>query len=517
MKQTNKVYKRLFLDIETAPNLILAWGIGKRGVMWDHDCIVKERQIILAAWKWQHEKTVHVLDWGAKQDDGEICRRIVPVLDEADQIIAHNGNHFDLPWLRTRCLQHGVPCNWSYKSLDTLAEARKRLYLNSTRLDYLSKFLGRKGKIKTDFGLWKRVMAKDPKALAEMTRYCITPDHKLLGADLRWKPAGEFRTGDVVLGFEERGPSRAYRKAEILSIKYDVQPVFRVTLSSGHTIRATKEHQWLVTRARNTSKKQAYSYHWRTTDKLIVRNGAHTYIPKVLDVWTEDTSREAGWVAGIFDGEGSLARSRVDITVSQKPGLVVDRITQSLESLIPNMSRKTTVRNQSCQTVWLKGCMADKLKFLGRVRPERLIQKVDFDRLGRMESRNGLEEVVSVVPAGVERIIIIETSTGTFVCDGYPMHNCRRDVLELEAVYERLAPYLATSTHRGVLEGGEKWQCPLCGSEDVKCNKTRCTAVGTVQRQMKCKVCHRYYSICNKAYEEMVAAKVDEQTKKKET
>ena len=54
-------------------------------------------------------------------------------------------------------------------------------------------------------------------------------------------------------------------------------------------------------------------------------------------------------------------------------------------------------------------------------------------------------------------------------------------------------------THAGVMKGREKWTCYI-GSESVKCHNTRTTAAGTLQHQMQCKDCHKYYTISHKSY-----------------
>jgi hypothetical protein len=52
--------------------------------------------------------------------------------------------------------------------------SRSRFLFNSNRLDYIGKFIGVGGKIKTDFRLWRDVILGDRKALAKMVTYCKT-------------------------------------------------------------------------------------------------------------------------------------------------------------------------------------------------------------------------------------------------------------------------------------------------------------------------------------------------------
>jgi DNA polymerase elongation subunit (family B) len=142
-------------------------------VFLDASNIVEERSIICACWKWEGEKAIHAATWDKKHNPTPVLHGIVEALTDADECVAHNGDRFDLPWIRAMCLKHGVQCPPSFKTTDTLKLARKYFNLNSNRLDYLAKFLGVGGKIKTDFDLWRAIALRDDaKAMAKMVRYC---------------------------------------------------------------------------------------------------------------------------------------------------------------------------------------------------------------------------------------------------------------------------------------------------------------------------------------------------------
>lgn len=163
--------KRLFFDIETSPNFVLSWRTGYK-INIDHDNITRERAIICIGWKWEHG-SVAARWWGRDQDDRIMLSDFLKVANEADELVAHNGDRFDLPWIVTRCAFHGLPTFPSYKTVDTLQWARRRFYFNSNRLDYIGGYLGIGRKLKTDFGLWKAVVLQnDRDALARMVRYC---------------------------------------------------------------------------------------------------------------------------------------------------------------------------------------------------------------------------------------------------------------------------------------------------------------------------------------------------------
>lgn len=167
-----KKIRRLFWDIETSPNIVLAFTAGF-GLNINHDAIVQERKIICIGYKWEGESKVTVLRWDENQDDRAMLEAFVKIADEADEMVHHYGNHFDMPWFRTRILKHRLPPIPVYKTVDTKALASKYFYFNSNKLDYISDFLGHGKKLKTDFDLWKKIlMDKCQKSLDYMCRYC---------------------------------------------------------------------------------------------------------------------------------------------------------------------------------------------------------------------------------------------------------------------------------------------------------------------------------------------------------
>lgn len=164
--------KRLFFDIETSPNIGFFWEAGWKLDI-SADSIITERAIICICFKWSDEKKVQYLVWDKKHSDATMLRRFISVLNEADETVSHNGDSFDITWIRTRCLKHGIPMMPSYVSIDTCKAARGAFRFNSNRLNYLGQFLGIGQKLHTGFELWKKIVLEDdPKALDQMVKYC---------------------------------------------------------------------------------------------------------------------------------------------------------------------------------------------------------------------------------------------------------------------------------------------------------------------------------------------------------
>lgn len=164
--------KRLYFDIETSPNIGFFWQSGYK-LNIGYQNILKERSIICICYKWEGDKEVHGLTWDKKQNDKKMLQDFIKVVDSADELVGHNGDKFDLAWIRTRCLFHGIQMFPKYTTIDTLKVARSKFKFNSNRLNYIADFLGIGQKIKTDFDLWKDIALKnDLKAMDKMVKYC---------------------------------------------------------------------------------------------------------------------------------------------------------------------------------------------------------------------------------------------------------------------------------------------------------------------------------------------------------
>jgi uncharacterized protein YprB with RNaseH-like and TPR domain len=164
--------KRLYFDIETSPNIGFFWTAGFK-LNISTDSIIKERAIICICYKWEEDKQTHSLNWDAKQSDKKMLQDFIKVANEADELVGHNGDKFDLAWIRTRCLFHRIEMFPNYTTIDTLKVARSKFKFNSNKLNYIAQYLGIGEKIHTEYDLWKDiVLNKDKVAMDKMIKYC---------------------------------------------------------------------------------------------------------------------------------------------------------------------------------------------------------------------------------------------------------------------------------------------------------------------------------------------------------
>jgi hypothetical protein len=165
--------KVLLFDIETSPMIVTVWGLYKQRI--PHTNVIKDWNIISWAGKWLNHSEVFgdVLtpEEAISGDDNRILNSIWEKFDEADIVIAHNGDNFDIKKLNTRWLLNGFYQPSKYRSIDTYKVSSGQFSFSSNKLDYIATLTQNKQKIKTDYDLWKRCMKGNKEALDEMFTY----------------------------------------------------------------------------------------------------------------------------------------------------------------------------------------------------------------------------------------------------------------------------------------------------------------------------------------------------------
>jgi hypothetical protein len=166
--------KILFLDIETAPDVVWVWGVYQQNAI-----SVKENWYILSyAAKWRGDRDVMVRGLcdlegyrGGSDLEYDLIREIWEFLDEADIVIAHNGADFDVKKINAKFIEHGMDPPSPYKVVDTKRDLVRVAKFSSHRLDWLSKQFQLGSKIPTDFSIWEGCMRGDLHSWRKMLEY----------------------------------------------------------------------------------------------------------------------------------------------------------------------------------------------------------------------------------------------------------------------------------------------------------------------------------------------------------
>lgn len=181
----------LLFDLENTPITGYAWGVGK------YDRVIRVQDpwyILCVGYRWLGEDTTHcfgiddtdVKEWN---DDRGVVAKIHELFTEADVLVAHNGDRFDIPKARARMIIHGMKPPKPCLSVDTLKMARKEFEFTSNSLDAVCQVLGLGRKSPTGgFDLWLRCMAGDEEAWRTMKAYCQSDVELLEKLYLRLRP-----------------------------------------------------------------------------------------------------------------------------------------------------------------------------------------------------------------------------------------------------------------------------------------------------------------------------------------
>lgn len=168
----------LTVDIENAPILGAVWSL------WNNDVHLNQ---IHSDW--------YLLSWAAKfsdedkvrsdslykhrklyrqdpENDSLILKSLAPLLEQADVIVGHNSDKFDLPKIRTRMLFHGMRPPVTGQQVDTLKIAKSQFRFSSNKLQYIAQQLGVGEKEDTGgYELWAGCLRGDKDSWEKMLRY----------------------------------------------------------------------------------------------------------------------------------------------------------------------------------------------------------------------------------------------------------------------------------------------------------------------------------------------------------
>jgi len=139
-----------------------------------------------------------------------------------------------------------------------------------------------------------------------------------------------------------------------------------------------------------------------------------------MPVWSSLESWEAGFLAGAIDADGcfsNYADGSVDLLFSQRDNELLSRFLKVSEQEGFNFAEGGELNFK------LRGGKTAVAEFLGSLRPPRLLGSFSPSRL---QSFWAAERplVTNVRDNGIEEVVVLQTSTGTLVVEGFAMHNC---------------------------------------------------------------------------------------------
>jgi len=265
--------------------------------------------------------------------------------------------------------------------------------------------------------------------------WCLAADTPILTRDLRWVEAKTLRANDPLLAFEEEPAGqqgRRYMTAYVTQAASKQARTIAITLEDGRTLYATPEHKFLAHGKKGNSAVQWISAqemldHWAGDRK----NKAVWKIDQYLPVWKEDRSYEAGFLAAAFDGEGCLSRRHgtAQLSFNQTENAMLETVQRLLSELGFEWHTSIQAGNQAehrktRHAIYISGGHSEIARFLGTVRPPRLLKKWAEFAVGTAYLYKTKQLAITrVQEGGVREITELSSSSGTYLSAGVASHN----------------------------------------------------------------------------------------------
>jgi DNA polymerase elongation subunit (family B) len=190
LQKKKKGAKILLFDIESSPSIVFSFNRFNTNIYIDQ--VIKDPIMLTWSAKWLFSEDVMSDRITSKEvlsfNDYRIVKSLWNMVNEADIVIAHYGDKFDIPMLNARAVINNIKPFSFTESIDTKRVSSKHFRFPSNKLDALATYLGVDNKIKTDFSLWKRCMNGEEKALEEMNTYCDQDVRTLEDVYLKLRP-----------------------------------------------------------------------------------------------------------------------------------------------------------------------------------------------------------------------------------------------------------------------------------------------------------------------------------------
>ncbi len=135
------------------------------------DEIVRDWTMLGAAWKFIGNDEIRCISVSPKNplNDYMVVKYTYEALEQADILIGHNSDAFDLKKFNARAIYYDMKPLPPKQQIDTLKEARKHFKFTSNKLSYLANYLGITSKDESPD--WNRILDGDADELSKMREY----------------------------------------------------------------------------------------------------------------------------------------------------------------------------------------------------------------------------------------------------------------------------------------------------------------------------------------------------------
>lgn len=266
---------------------------------------------------------------------------------------------------------------------------------------------------------------------------CFAPHMRVLTADYRWIPIGSVKVGDALVACDEntfgetkagRKHSRKFRTAIVEHTETFEKQLYEVVFDNGAVLEVTNDHRMLCKKRGGTDAQ------WREVGELIIGDSVRV---ATRPPTYEQTTYEDGWISGVIDGEGSsrTGNGAKRLSIHQRNTPILGRIKSYFDSIqmpykevidariggINKLGRDPVHRIDIHRLPYL-------IEIFSRCRPTRFTNDRwhEGHELPGKAAIDGIKpwaKVVSIRPLSVSKVIDLQTSTKTYICEGLVSHN----------------------------------------------------------------------------------------------
>lgn len=264
--------------------------------------------------------------------------------------------------------------------------------------------------------------------------FCLDENTLVLTLDLKWKPISKVEVGDSLLSFDEDasptgGASQRKWRVSVVTRKVIQQKECLQVDTEFGTLIGTRDHRVLTSYQTSCQKKR-----WLEIGRLQKAETRASSLAFLFTPWKTPRTYREGWAAGFLDGEGCLTINRrgpgnrnvFSLFYAQNEGPIDDRAVRVFTKLGFTFAgdAKSEYNGVTCMRRRLTGGFREVVRFLGSIRPRRLLAKFVAESDNLSNFRTIPSRVLSIRPAGVRTVVDITTTTGTFIANGFAVHNC---------------------------------------------------------------------------------------------
>jgi DNA repair photolyase len=270
---------------------------------------------------------------------------------------------------------------------------------------------------------WKHVANT---ARSEPDRPHLTTNNELLGTGRFARPpkdSPDYRRGYLCGLIRGDGHLRSYRYAQ-RSGRVAIAHGFRLALTDFEALRRAQQflmeldvstHEFVFAEAAGNHR----AIHG-------IRTGARANVELIRKTikwpWQPTNSWRKGFLAGIFDAEGSAGAGFEALRIANTDGTIVHWTRSCLEHFGFDTVVDETVGRNDLRYVRIRGGLKERLRFFQMADPA-ITRKRVID--GVALKSDAKTRVVSVEPLGMELPLYdITTGTGDFIANGVVSHNC---------------------------------------------------------------------------------------------